>query len=490
MGKVIKRIGRWFEFNGRILAIVLVIMAVVSVGVWHASQPEEIVQDDFGDTTISDVAHEISNLGYEDGMQLLASGDEAKGRAVMQRLAPLNQGSNVAKGNAKAHLWMANDLLRGKPVGFLKKFPIEAAGGKKLSAPMVMEDSSLSERVQRHLESAEALQPTLQEASVLLAELHILKGARNEAIETLLGSISDAEGANADLTIYLANALTYKGDELGLEESIWHNFATLGQDVTSKKRSDINARVEYLVDAMVLKQFDLVRIGIGKFERDFSEGNVDLVNSLRASFAYMQAIDLLGKDDVDLKLVVEFLLEAHSYQAGRLELVAALKTLVAQDQSLKEQVQAGLGEVSQVLEAEHPAEASAMHVFLAELSPAQAERHIQRAHQLTPDNAELVAVWIAYQLSKQSVDHAELVAAIEQALDQTGLSQHENFILHLALGRVRVAEGEWQTALLSLEQALAVNTGDVQDLHKLLAESYKALGREIIADEHLLLAAE
>lgn len=496
MGKVIKRIGRWFEFNGRILAIVLVIMAVVSVGVWHASQPEEIAQDDFGDTTISDVAHEVSNLGYADGMQLLASGDEAKGRAVMQRLAPLNQGSKVAKGNAKAHLWMAIDLLREKKTGFLGGFPVAAAGGKKLSPPMSLDDDTLTARVQRHLESAEALDPTLDKAMILLAELHLAKGQRNEAIEGLFSSLATAEGANLNLAVYLANALAYKGDELGLEESVWHAFATLGQEVTSKKRSDINARVEYLLDAMVLKQFDLAEIGIGKFERDFSESEngAKLVSSLRASFAYMQAVALLGNDEVDLVKVTDFLIAAHSNQPGRLELVAALKTMVAHDSSLKAQVQAGLGAVSKVLEAEAPTEAAAMHLFLAELAPEKAQYYIERAQQLTPENAELVALWVDYQLNEQSVDYPELLKAIATASKQTNLNQHERYMLHFSNGKILAASSQWQAALESLEQALAVQD-DTQskkskELHKLLGECYKSLGLEIIADEHLLLAAE
>ena len=120
MGKLSRKIKKWFEYYGRIAAIVLLCAGVVAVGVWHAATTgEDVVQDDFGDASLSEVAHEVSNLSYEDGLRLLAEEDVTKGRAVMQRLAPLNLASKTAQGNAKAHLWMAQDLLAGKAFGFL-----------------------------------------------------------------------------------------------------------------------------------------------------------------------------------------------------------------------------------------------------------------------------------------------------------------------------------------------------------------------------------
>ena len=311
MAKVIRKIKNWFEFYGRTAAIVLVIVAVIVAGVWHASTTNEgVVQDDFGDASLSELAHEVSNLSYEDGLRLLAEEDLVKGRAVMQRLAPLNLASKTAQGNAMAHLWMAQDLLAGKAFGFLNVCPFEAAGGKHLASPLLLAKGDLTARCQRHLESAVALDPKLVEATILLAEVMMAQNQRNEGIALIHQSI--AAHAQIDLSIQLANLLAYAGDDVGLEEASWHAFATLGREVTGRKRGDLGVRLNYIIYALVLKQSALAESAIGKFERDFGEGNEELVKSLKVSQWYFRAIHLLSEEDFSASKVSEYLLNAHA----------------------------------------------------------------------------------------------------------------------------------------------------------------------------------
>ena len=472
-------------------AIVLLFAGVVAVGVWYAATTDEdVVQDDFGDASISEVALEVSNLGYEDGLRLLAGGEVAKGRAVMQRLAPLNLASKTAQGNAKAHLWMAQDLLAGKAFGFLNVCPLEAAGGKRLASPVVLAKGDLTARCQRHLESAVALDPELVEATILLAEVMVAQNQRNEGIALIHQSITAQ--AEVDLSVYLANLLPYAGDDLGLEEASWHAFATLGREVTGRKRGDLGVRSDYILYALELKQSDLAESAIGKFERDFGDGDdgAELVTSLKVSQWYFRAIHLLDEEQFSASKACEYLLNAHALQPGRAELVASLRRLVALYPDVKEQVEQGLGEVSQQLEQQNPLAAASLLVFLAELNPAASSAHMKRAHALNSEDPSLVVAWVGFQLQEDAPKFSELEGAVLNLIESKKLSRAERYALLVALGEVRLAGERWYDALQALEQALAMSDSPSKGLHQMLGLAYGALGEEIIADEHKALAAQ
>ena len=488
MAKPLRKLKKWLSYYGRALWIALVVVVVLWGAVYYALMTnQKTEQVDFGDARQSELAQEVSNLGFEGGVELLDEGEFAKGRAVMQRLAPLNLASKTPQGNAKAHLWMAEDLLAGKGFGFLSVYPLDASGGKHLVSPVLLDKGNLTARCQRHLESAVALDPALVDATVLLAEVLLAQNQRNAGIAVIHQSV--AEDSQIDLSIQLANLLAYAGDNLGLEESCWHKFATLGREVTGSKRGDIGVRIDYILYAMVLEQGDLAESAVGKFERDFGEQNEGLVKSLKSSQWYFKAIDLLDEENFEASRACEFLLKAYSLQPGRSEIVAALKLLLERYPEVKERVQQGIGEVSQQLEESNPLAAADLHVFLAALNPASAEAHMIRAHDLNAEDPSLVAAWVGFQLQEDGPDFSELEGALVRLIGNKKLSQAEDYSLLFTLGEVRAAEGRWYEALQALEQALALSDGPNKDLHKMLGLAYDALGQKIIADEHRALAA-
>ncbi len=490
MARVIRKIKEWFEFHGRKLAIGLVFAGVVGVGVWHASTThEEVIQEDFGDARISAVAHEVSNLDYEDGLRLLAEGEMEKGRAVMQRLAPLLSFSEKAQGNAKAHLWSAKDLLQGKAMGFLGVYPVEAAGGKRLASPVDLKKEGVTDRCQRHLESAVALDSNPGEAYILLAEVFIAQGKRNEAIESLHHAVE--QSGCVELGLQLANALSYQGDDIGLEEAHWHALATLDRKITGSKRSDIGVRADYIFHALALKQFDLAKSAIEKLDRDFNSAGeaTEVMAQVRASQFYFQALALLEEEDFQATKAAELLLQAHRVLHGKKELVQSLKALVEAYPTVKPVVAAGIGEVSLQMEQHSPVLAADLHVFLAELKPESARAHLLKAYQLNSSDPRLVVAWVQYNLQGEAPDLAALEAELKSLIDGLGENVDGHYELLVALGKLQMKKEDWYAALEAFEPALTLGRAD-SELHQLLGETYAALGKQLIADEHLQLASQ
>jgi len=489
MAKLLRKCKNWFSYHGRALWITLVVLAALGGAVYYAvTTNEKTEQVDFGDTILSELAQEVSNLGYQDGVELLDEGESVKGRAVMRRLAPLNLASKTPQGNANAHLWMAQNLLAGRGFGFLSAYPLAKAGGKRLVSPVLLDKGDLTARCQRHLESAVSLDPQLEEATVMLAEVLLAQGQRNEAVGLLHQSV--ASHARIELSIQLANLLSYVGDDLELEEVSWHGLATLGREVTGRKRGDLGVRMDYILYALVLKQFDLASSAIGKFERDFGEGNEAVLKSVRVSQWYFKAVQLLEEDHFSESRVCEYLLKAHSIDPGRSEVVAALKLLVARYPDVKGMMQQGIGEVSLQLEKDNPLAAVDLHVLLAKLNPASAQRHMMRAHSLNAEDPSLVVAWAAFQLQEEAPDFLALEKSLVRLTLNKNLSRAELYSLLFTLGEVRAAEERWAEALQAFEQALTVSDGLNKDLHKMLAQAYAALGQDIIADEHRAQAAQ
>ena len=487
MAKITRKIKKWFEYYGRNTAIALLVAGILGAGVWNALTPTvEVVAASSEDVVDEVLLEELVGVSYDEGLRMLADGEDAKGRAVIQLLAPLTTASKKASGEPLAHLWMAKDLLNMEEFGFLEVYPIAAADGKQAPSPVQLAKDDVSKRCLRHLQAAVELDSQLREAAILLAEVLLAQDQRNAALEALHGSLA----MELDLGIELANLLRYEGDDLGVEEASWHAFATLGRAIAGTKRGSMGARMEYILYAMVLKQSGLADSAINKFERDFGERTegAKLVKNLRACAFYFKATDLLSADTFDAKLAVKFLLDAHQKEPGRPELVNSLKLLVERYPELKQAVEAGIGEVSNALETSAPTVAADLHVFLASLRPDQAEQHLNSAYALSPDEPAIVVAWSRYADDSHEVERAaERAMAVQNR--RGSFSQQQRFSLLLALSKIQIEKSEWAAALISLERALAAeHHGDDTELHRLLGLVYAELGMASLSREHQELA--
>ena len=466
------------------LAIVVLVTAVLFAGVWYALSTEAPkVQDDFGDASTSDVARRISNLSYEDAQNLLAEGDFDGGRAVMQRLAPLSQATSLSKGHPLAHLWMAKLFLGDAQLGILEQFPIQLAGGV-IYAPTY--DESMKPEVVaqglRHLEAAVALDSTLSDARKMLAEWLLLTGKRNDAYEVLYTGVRASENVSPELLVPLLHTLVYKGDELGLEEWNWHEFATLGRDITGRMRGDKSARLCYIFLANVLQEYRLADVGAKKYASDFDEDST----ALEALAFYVKAVYALRDEEYEAKKVLDLLLEACRRDPQSDHYARALAVMYAKYPEMKEQLQSGI----QGLELQpHSVE---LVILLNDLSPS--EEHFQmllESHDGEVTSPSLLVALVQHGLELDELVSADQLLARSNALaaDHTLSSQERHAVL-MARGQVYMELEQWQEAAESLEQALAITVvNHPQRLHAFIAACYQNLGSHLLHDEHQRLAS-
>ncbi|MFC5050660.1 hypothetical protein ACFPK9_08545 [Rubritalea spongiae] len=483
MANPLKKIKRWFENYGRMLGITVVILVVISVGIWHATSTDGVVvQEDFGDARISEVAQEISNLSYEDALLLWNEGDEAKARAVMQRLAPLQVANATAVGNGLAHLWVAKDLLSAEDFGFLEGFPLDAYGAAGLEPPVQLEQNELLSKAERHLEAAVELDAVRAEAALMLAEYRLASGERNEAVLLLLESIAQNEGAQVDLGVNLANARCYKGDDLALEEAGWHRFATLGKEVIGRGRSDLNVRLDYLFTGMLLGEFEAVERSLKSFERDFAE-RVEVVKSVKASEAYFKAVDLLNGEELKGDEIVEQVLMAQRFQPGRKAFTEALELLVERFPEFKDRV--GEFIFTTIEDVEDGDVRADLYLQLAEWVPGRESEFIEAAVEAAPDRPSLVVMRLRNELEEGSEEYAQMNQALE-GLEQKSLE------VQLLRAEIAIKQGEPEKCIEVLVGEVG-KVGDVlakREVHRILAEAYRACGEDILADDHLQLSQE
>lgn len=478
MAKILKKAKRWFEDYGRILGITVVVVSVFAVGIWHSSTLEtKAVQEDFGDASISDVAKEISNLDFEDGLKLWEEGEEAKARAVMQRLAPLNLANKKPQGNGLAHFWMAQDLLADQSFGFLEEFPLSASGGRRVTAPFELVDDELIAKAKRHLEAAVALSPLELKPVVMLAEFLIAQGKRNEAVTLLIDAVANDEGSKVDLGLYLVNATRFKGDEIGLEEAGWHRFATLGKEVTGRSRGDMDVRLDYLMTGMLLKEFDAVRRSLRSFERDF-EGQNEVISAVKAMNAYARAIALLGQAHLETGELADALIEAHGFQPGREELVKAIQLFVSKFPEQKQKVIDALS--SSVSVASGVDEKANLLLFLAAIDANQREGYLEQAILAAPKRQDVIIASVNEKLEQNSPNFEQL----ENFLSRMDGGGDPAFLLLRA--KVAMGQQEWMLAIVALEKVLSDGaSGELGEVHALLAQAYRAQGDILLAEEHL-----
>lgn len=492
MKKLLKSVKKWFIYNGRNLGVIVLILSTLACGIYYAvNNSEEIVVEDFGDATISVLAQEISHLSYEDAVKLIANGahDKDKGLAVMHRLAPISQATTVVNGNADAHLWMALDQLHVEDFGFLNDFPMEIVGGEQLLSPVEFGDSELTKRGQRHLAAAVTLSPELERPALMLAELLIAKAKRNEAIELLIKSASANSGQSLSLGVNVANAIAYDGDDLALNELCWHQVAVQGKSIKSELRGDIGARLSYLLNTMVIGEFELTSAGVKKFERDFDDrdNSESMIAELKATQAYFEALSAL--ESKNLKSAAAYLIVAQKLQVGRPAFVAALQELVEKYPELRSELQAGVDQTDAEAQVEDPVMAAKLALLQANVFPEKSAEYLNDSIQLAPREPTVARAFIEKQLSGENPDLNVLSSLAADALKSKGIKSNEKYKLLMTLGELLVAEERWLEAVMALERALILKSSDIKEakLHQLLGKSYKALGQELIGDEHLAL---
>ena len=527
-----KRLKKKLAQNMRSYLIALLCLGVVGAGLWNASQDDgsPAQEVDFGDSLTSANARSISKASYEDALALAKDGKIAEARRVMMRLAPLSEVAEQPLGNGAAHLWLAQSLLGDFKGEFLEAFPLNYYVGNPSMAPAVFRGEAVQNEITRHLEHAVALSPELKDGHLLLASIAMAKGKREESISILMRGLayagdSQGEGLHDSLLLVLANASTFKGDDLSLKEQVWLEFSTLGREVSRSNKAGLSKRLEYAASALLLQKYEVVDIVTRKIERDFKStgrelSSVKLAHSLRVAGHYFRAINLLNAahESGDYASVAIEVAASQKLDPGNVFLIDALRRIAsahpvlrpkikalleqgaesdgakgstssaassAQNSELKNGVQNLEGNLEESLEESR----ARTHFLLSELSDTSADvqSHLKSALENTPDDPEILLAYVRVKLMENTPAYPELGLFLDRAVVHAGRSFDKMAELDLARGQVFLGLNKKIAAIAALEQALS-RTEDAKDkkiIHALLATAYQQAGHPVIAAAHL-----
>lgn len=530
--KLSQRLKRWkkkLAQNMRSYLIALLCLGVVGAGIWNASQDDDgpAQEVDFGDSLTSASARSISKASYEDALVLANDGKMAEARRVMVRLAPLSEVAEQPLGNGAAHLWLAQSMLGDFKGLFLEAFPLDCYLGNPSVAPAVFREEKVQDEITRHLEHAVALSPELKDGHLLLASIAMAKGKREESISILMRGLSysgdrQGVGLHDSLLLALANASTFKGDDLSLKEQVWLEFSTLGREVSRSNKAGLSRRLEYAASALLLQKYEVVDIVTRKIERDFKStgrelSSVKLANSLRVATHYFQAIHLLNAahESGDYTSVALEVAASQKLDPGNVSLIDALRRIATAHPALRPKIKALLEQGAETDGAksspENSPESSAQnqelkngvqnlevnldesraktHFLLSELSdtPSDVQSHLKSALENTPDDPEILLAYVRVLLMENAPSYPELGKLLDRAVVQAGRSFDKMAELDLARGQVFLGLNEKNAAIAALEQALsrAEEAKDKKLIHALLAKAYQQAGHPVIAAAHL-----
>ncbi len=443
------------------------------------------------------------------------AGDGAEAGALMVQLAPLSEGTIQPRGYAQAHLWMAKHYLGAFTPEFLQVFPLNATEGKPSEVPITLQEEDKTFRAQRHLEHAIALAPELGDAPLLLSAVWMARGKRAAALEVLIRAIAHPTDPHPELQVSLSNLLTYEGDDLAMEEKAWLSLTVLGRKVSkSHARDDFYQRMEYALNALILKKFEMVASVLRKMERDFSNSEkfpqaAGSIAGLRMAVLYRQAVMVsveaagqsgAGAASMRMKLV-EALGKVLEVQPDHLSVINALSSLLKANPELGAEIKELIEKAAQ---ASRPAgsvsgdqkdavrsegaSAAKSHLILSALTDGDAEKtkkHLEAALQSTPNDPD-VLMGLASLLSKEEKpDHSRVVKLSTDAIQLKNAQSggHAGPDDYLIQGRALLALGQWQPSIIALEKALSSHP-DQRLMHQLLAKAYRGAGRPKLAKMH------
>jgi len=498
-------------------------MGVLGAGVWNASMDDgsPAQEVDFGDSLTSATARSTSKASYDDALALAKDGKMAEARLVMIRLAPLSEVAEQPLGHGEAHLWMAKYLLGDFNGKFLQTFPLDFYTGNPGVAPSLFRDEKVRVQISRHLEHAVALSPELEEAYLLLASMKMAVGKREDAVSVLMRGLDYGGGADGGqvhdgLLLVLANAATFKGDDLALKEQIWHVFSTLGRKVSGSNKAGLAKRMEYAASALLLQKYEVVDIVVQKIERDFKNtsremSSMKVANSLRVATHYFRSIDLLNTahEGGDYSSVAVEVAAAQKLDPSNVHLIDALRQIASRYPALRGKIKALLeeGKLDESPsgggdDAGADAEGSAQNAIpnleqsmartyflLSELSdtPADTQRYLKNALESAPDDPEILLAYVGGQLMEDAPPYPELRQLLDRAAGHVDASFDQSAELHLASGQIFMGLGKKNAAIAAFEQALSKvkNAEDKKIIHALLAKVYQQAGHPTIAAAHL-----
>jgi tetratricopeptide (TPR) repeat protein len=498
--QLFKKIKRKLARHVRLYSVIGLFVAVFCVGAWFAAsfvedEPKEV---DFGDAFISKNARSISKASYEDALALIDEGKLDEGLEIMKRLAPLGVVEGKPKGNAKAHLWMAQRDIGSAGASFLEKFPLGYSQTQPLEPGKIYRHEQEVEKAMRHLEIAVTLAPELKDAYLLLASMQIVQSKRDEALITLMSGISHKDGVHDSLLIALANTTTYEGDKLALKEWSWLGFSTLGHEVAGRRGGSLSKWLNYAAYALLLGKDEVVDLAVKRIERDFSEGgNAEaahrVVKSLKMAKFYFKSISQLDAAHTsgDYTKVAQALVNALIIQSENETLIQAVKSLAQEKPVLRPKMKQWLDEAGVESVVAAGERSSHFYLLMSDLSSEKTKKkkYLEQAFTVAPHDPDVLLESVLVRLSDENPAYGELEGMLKEVEQGTNQGFPRLAELYWAQGLVLFHQNKIQESIGRLERALVLSD-DKAKIHELLSQAYQKAGHQKLAKVHATLSSE
>jgi Tfp pilus assembly protein PilF len=377
------------------------------------------------------------------------TGDEARKRAVLQRLAP-----NDHAVYAPAHLWKAIQILSAGPV-----------------------TKAIGAEAEQQLKYVIQLDPSNENAHCYLGDMYYQAGLFDSAAQHLRFS----SRSSIKYRILLARASAAAGD-LAYGKQVAEEVFDAAEQIVLQDPRNLQARLEWGEASLLMDRFaDAVRI--------LRDGlSLDARPELRQALALVLVhwSDFILKEDADNKpQAFQLLATALETQPSEYlifdRMIALLRdsdqTAKDAENFLKDNIVGGrsVGMSHLILGT----------LYLEKNDVVLASNHMKQSFALMPEGA-IVANNYAWFLVKQDPPEAELALKIVDAAEGADTLRPEfsdtRGHIYLALGRV-------QDAIRELERALPGMNG-VAETHRALAIAYEKAGIPDLAQKHLAASEE
>lgn len=488
MKKFLRKLKKHFKRKGGIYLPISIVVAVVVLAIWIANvilQQEDKHKDVIATSSLTPEER------YQVALEAAQNGNIPEARSRMKNLARMGESSDKPLGFGKAHLWMAKDQLKGFQSHFIWAPPY----GGDVEQPILKLNDRIA-TVQKHLEHAVSLNPELEEAVDLLATVLIAQGARHQSVEVLIKAITHEEFPLLSLHIPLANILAMPGHDLALREYALHLFSVLGSNLNSTGDTAVSNREKYVLSSLILNRAENADIAIRRLEAkaentDHQVGHVsfsDRVSALRMAYYYHGAISHLGEiasgKSNNYSTVINHIIRVLDINPNCLPAYKLLVYVANKDNSKLNQIKKLFKEsleTNKIVDSDVKSYVSVALVEMTEGDEVGKNQILEKAIMAGNPSIDVQVGYMNLMFNRNNPDYQSIVNKSREVL----ASQNNNDLpeVHFILGRALFRLQEWNDAIVSLEKCLG-RSGDRSVVHRMLAESYMALGQSSLAERH------
>jgi tetratricopeptide (TPR) repeat protein len=390
------------------------------------------------------------------GLGLVAErqGDISRAGDLMRRIAP-----DTERGHAKAHLWLAQYLVR--------RGPVKNEDGQELLL------------LKHHLHQAVAAMPNLVDADRMLADIYgAEKNPKEAAVH--LERVSQADPSVLLKLAQLYDSLNRKPQAERTARRALKHFQTLTED----EPANLAHRWEWAASEAFLLQYATAANILAPGLQIANEAETVRYRAGLAEVFVLWYDQLSKTAPAELSSRLELLQQALQFGPNDTRVLSRLAVFTAQG---NDETGAARTELKRILAAGRAP--GIVHLILGTAAlgtedEAEGLRHLELAMEGLPQTPAAInnLAWALANGEKPDMDRASQLIEVAVNLAPQYAEIRET------RGQIRARQGKTKEAIADLEFALGKLPGR-QDIHRTLATLYTELGDPELAEQHRLLSA-